>query len=99
MSSLPVFNGVRVSRALVLYVDRCQSFYPYLLAIVLFVLLRFTDFDYLPLTKFKYFFTGIYLCCSNIYNIFIKYIVLYDEIHLKYCRNTVAEACRVRERL
>ena len=28
--------------------------------------------------------------CSNIYNIFIKYIVLYDEIHLKYCRDTVA---------
>jgi hypothetical protein len=23
-------------------------------------------------------------------NIFIKYIVLYDEIHLKYCRDTVA---------
>jgi hypothetical protein len=42
------------------------------------------------LTKFIYFFTGIYLCCSNIYNIFIKYIVLYDEIHLKYCRDTVA---------
>jgi hypothetical protein len=41
-----------------------------------------------PLTKFKYFFTGIYLCCSNIDNIFIKYIVLYDEIHLKYCRDT-----------
>jgi hypothetical protein len=38
------------------------------------------------LTKFKYLFTGI----SNIYNIFIKYIVLYDEIHLKYCRDTVA---------
>jgi hypothetical protein len=47
-------------------------------------------FCLLPLTKFKYFFTGIYLCCSNIYNIFIKYIVLYDEIHLKYCRDTVA---------
>ena len=28
--------------------------------------------------------------CSNIYNIFIAYIVLYDEIHLKYCRDTVA---------
>jgi hypothetical protein len=42
------------------------------------------------LTKFKYLFTGIYLCCSNIYNTFIKYIVLYDEIHLKYCRDTVA---------
>jgi hypothetical protein len=36
------------------------------------------------------FFTCIYLCCGNIYNIFIKYIVLYDEIHLKYCRDTVA---------
>jgi hypothetical protein len=40
--------------------------------------------NYLPLAKFKYLFTGIYLCCSNIYNIFIKYIVLYDEIRIKH---------------
>jgi hypothetical protein len=33
------------------------------------------------------FFTSIYRCCSNIYNIFIKYIVFYYEIHLKYCQD------------
>ena len=34
--------------------------------------------------------TGIYRCCSNIYNIFIKYIVFYYEIHLKYYQDTDA---------
>ena len=35
------------------------------------------------------FFTGIYRCCSSIYNIFIKYIVFYCEIHLKYYQDTI----------
>ena len=48
----PVFSEVRVSRSLVLcvcFVDRCLSFFLifFLLAIVLSVLLRFTDSDYL----------------------------------------------------
>jgi hypothetical protein len=51
LSSPPVFNGVHVTRSLVLcvcFVDRCLSF----LAIVLSVLLRFTDSDY-PFGIFK----------------------------------------------
>jgi hypothetical protein len=50
LSSLPDFSGVRVTRSLVLsvcFVERCLSFYNLLLAIVLSVLLRFTDSDYL----------------------------------------------------
>ena len=44
-----VLRGVRVTRYLVLclyLVDRCLSFCPYLLAIVLSIILRFTDSDY-----------------------------------------------------
>jgi hypothetical protein len=53
----PVFSGVRVTRSLVLYVcfvDRCLSFkfVLFLLAIVLSVLLRYTDSDY-PFGIFK----------------------------------------------
>ena len=54
--SLPVFSGVRVTRSLVLYVcfvDRCLSFC-ILLAIVLSVLLRYTDCD-CPFGIFKLF--------------------------------------------
>ena len=49
---IPGFSGVRVTRSLVLclcFVDRCLSFCTFLLAILLSVLLRFTDSDYLPL--------------------------------------------------
>ena len=49
MSSPPVLSGVRVTRSLVLcvcFVDHCLSFVLFILAIVLPVLLRFTDFDY-----------------------------------------------------
>jgi len=45
----PVFSGVRVARSLVLnvcFVDRCFPFVLFLLVIVLFVLLRYTDSDY-----------------------------------------------------
>ena len=48
LSSPPVFNGVRVTRSLVLYVcfvDRCLSFCPFYLGIVLSVLLRYTYSD------------------------------------------------------
>ena len=50
LSSPLVFSGVRVTRSLVLYVcfvDRCLSFCTFSLAIVLSVLLRYTDSDYL----------------------------------------------------
>ena len=53
LSSPLAFSGVRVTRSLVLcvcFVDRCLSFV--LLAIVLSVLLRFTDSDY-PFGLFK----------------------------------------------
>jgi hypothetical protein len=50
-------TGVRVTRSLVLYicfVDRCLSFCTFLLAIVLSVLLQYTDSDY-PFGIFKFF--------------------------------------------
>jgi hypothetical protein len=53
-SSPPVSNDIRVTRSLVLcvcIVDRCLSFVFFLLAIVLSVLLRCTDSDYLPLVS------------------------------------------------
>jgi hypothetical protein len=51
----PVFSGVRVTRSLVLYlciVGHCLSFCTFLLAIVLSVLLRYTDSDF-PFGIFK----------------------------------------------
>ena len=57
LSSPPVFIGVRVTRSLVLYVF-CRSLfvplYLFLLAIVLSVLLRYTDSDF-PFGTFKLF--------------------------------------------
>ena len=53
-SSPPVSSGIRVTRSLVLcvcIVDRCLSFVLFLLAIVLSVVLRCTDSDYLPLVS------------------------------------------------
>jgi len=57
LSSPPVCSGIRVTRSLVLYecfVDCCLSFVFFLLAIVLFVLLRYTDYD-CPFGIFKLF--------------------------------------------
>ena len=57
LSSPPVFSGIRVTRSLVLYicfVDRCLSFVLFLLAIVLSVLLQYTDSDS-PFGIFKLF--------------------------------------------
>jgi hypothetical protein len=56
-SSLPVFSGARVTRSVVLcvgFVDRCLPLRLFLLAIVLPVILRFTDSDY-PFGIFKIF--------------------------------------------
>jgi hypothetical protein len=50
----PGFSGVRVIRSLVLcacFVDRCLSFCPLSFAIMLSVLRRFMDSDYLPLVS------------------------------------------------
>ena len=50
----PVFSGVRVAQSLVLcvcFLDRCLSFCSFFFFFVLFVLLRFTDSDYLPLVS------------------------------------------------
>ena len=52
LSSPPVFSGVRVTRSLVLcvcFVDGCLSFLSFF--IVVSVLLRYTDSDYLPLVS------------------------------------------------
>jgi hypothetical protein len=52
LSLPPVCSGVRVTRSLVLCVMFCRSlFVLFLLAIVLFVVLRFTDSDYPPLVS------------------------------------------------
>jgi hypothetical protein len=54
LSSPPVFSEVHVARSLVFcvcFVDRCLSLFPFSLAIVLCVLLWFTDSDYLPLAS------------------------------------------------
>jgi uncharacterized membrane protein len=53
LSSPPVFSGVRVTQSLALCVMFCRSLFV-LLAIVLSVLLRFTDSDY-PFGIFKLF--------------------------------------------
>ena len=61
LSSPPVFSGVRVARSLALCVcviDRCLFFVLFHLAIVLSILLRFTDSDY-PFSIFKLFFHHI----------------------------------------
>ena len=50
----PVFSGVHVTRSLVVcvcLVDRCLSFCPFLSAILVSVLLRYTNSDYLPLVS------------------------------------------------
>jgi hypothetical protein len=55
MSSPPVFSWVRVTRSLALYVcfvDRFLSFCTFFLAIVLSILLLYTDFDF-PFGIFK----------------------------------------------
>ena len=57
LNSAPVFGEVRCTRSLVLYVcfvDHCLSFVLFLLAIVLSVLLRYTDCDY-PFDIVKFF--------------------------------------------
>jgi hypothetical protein len=57
MSSPPFFSGVRVTRSLALcvcFVDRCFPFCTFRLAIVMSVLLRYTDSDY-PFDIFKLF--------------------------------------------
>jgi hypothetical protein len=62
LSSTPVFNGVSVTRSLVLcvcFVNRCLSFCTFLLANVLSVLLRYTDSDY-PFGIFKLFLESTY---------------------------------------
>jgi hypothetical protein len=54
LSSPLVFSWVRVTRSSVLcvyFVDRCLSFCTFSLAIVLSLLLRYTDSDYLPLVS------------------------------------------------
>ena len=72
MSSPPVFSWIRVTRTLVLcvcFVDRCMSVCPFFrLAIVLFDLLRYTDFDY-PFGIFKLFynFRTIVICYPLLY--------------------------------
>jgi hypothetical protein len=69
-SSPPVFSGVRVARSLVLcvwFVDRCLSFCPFFLAIVLSVL-RFMDSDY-PFGIFKLFLTLLKSILSILYGI------------------------------
>ena len=44
-----------------------------------------------PFDQIQLFFLQVVIAVVvNIYNIFIKYIVFYYEIHLKYCQDTDA---------
>jgi hypothetical protein len=67
LGSPPVFSVVRVTRSLVLcvhFVDRCFFLLSFLLAIVLFALLRFTDSDY-PFGIFKLFLDHQVICMTS----------------------------------
>jgi hypothetical protein len=80
----PGFTGVRVTRSLVLYVcfvDRCLSFILFLLAIVLSVLLRYTDSD-CPFGIFKLF-LRIYWIVPK------KYLLLLDQTILPHFRSSI----------
>jgi hypothetical protein len=82
MSLPPVFTGVRVTRSLVLYVcflDRCLSFCTLYLAIVLSVLLRYTDSD-CPFGIFKSSLGYVGLCQKNIYYFWIKLFYFILEV-------------------
>jgi hypothetical protein len=80
-SSPQVFSGFRVTRSLVLYVyfvDRVCPFVRFLLAIVLSVLLRFTDSDYL---------FGIFkLFCLHV---FIDSVIALSMFHEGHSRDSV----------
>jgi hypothetical protein len=71
LNSPPVFSGVRVTRSLVLCVMFCISlfvlFFYFLLAIVLSVLLRFTDYDY-PFGIFRLFLCVLQGTCIHVTN-------------------------------
>jgi hypothetical protein len=84
LSSSLVFNGVRVTRSLVLYVSFCRSlfvrpFVIFLFAILLFVLLQYTDSDY-PFDIFKLFFqnSSLFINFTSLY-IYVFFRSLIDR--------------------
>ena len=83
LSSPPVFSGVRVTRSLVLcvcFVDRCLYFF--FLTIVLSVLLRYTDSDYLPLVYCGH----CVVCSSAIYGFWLPpFGILWTLCCLFFC--------------
>ena len=84
LSSPPLFTGVRVTRSLVLYVcfaDRCLSFCTFLVAIVLSVLLRYTDSD-CPFVIFKLFLRICWIVPK-------KYLLLLDQTILLHFRSSI----------
>ena len=86
MSSPPVFSGVRVTRSLVLCVCFVNCpFVLFLLAIVLFVLLRYADSNY-PFGIFKLFFNNFrnsykYLK-KKYFDQFVKFNTIFDVLQL-----------------
>jgi hypothetical protein len=78
LSSSPFFSEVRVTRSLVLCVwfgDRCLSFcFVFFLAIVLFVLLWFTDSDY-PFGIFKHFLMFMEISHFYVFLLFSHYFL------------------------
>ena len=81
LSYPPGFRGVRVTRSLVLYVcfvDRCCPFVLFLLAIVVSVLLRYTDSD-CPFGIFKLFLPQLF------------YLLLFSSLQLSI-KNTICIA-------
>ena len=85
LSSSPVFSSVRVPRSLVFcvcFVDRC--FVLFLLAIVLSVLLRFTDYDY-PFGIIKLFINET----NVIHNMYVIYVMIAQDLDSQNIRQCI----------
>ena len=109
LNSPPAFSEVRVTRSLVLhvcFVDRCLSFCTFSFAIVLSVLLRYTDSDY-PFGIFKFFFSQNYffaihslLMLQNINHVHHNHLFCEYCVHctylLRYCNFTNLHRTRFR---
>ena len=93
LSSPSVFSGVRITQYLALYVcfvDRCLSFCTFHLVIVLSVLLRYTDSDYL----FGIVKLFLRLIVDHKYNMLI-YTTMYFHLLSKYSMQVVIFSCPV----
>jgi hypothetical protein len=99
----PVFSGFCVTQSLVLYVcfvDRCLSFCTFSLAIMLSVLLRYTDYD-CPSGIFKLFFNRNYKQRFLITLLIPSYIIFVRVVFLMhyFCKSCLSYAFLRKQRL